>query len=164
MNIDVSRIVSAEGAVVPVSGTVAPENLMFNGQDIRFTAPVTVEGKVENIGGDVYLSLDITATFLTNCARCLKEIERTLSFSVHEVFSKREIAEDEDVLPLESDEIALAPLVEDAFCMELPYNYLCDEDCAGLCPVCGCDRNQTDCGCETEQIDPRLAALKDFLQ
>jgi len=46
MNIDVSRIVSAEGAVVPVSGTVAPENLMFNGQDIRFTAPVTVEGKL----------------------------------------------------------------------------------------------------------------------
>jgi len=40
---------------------------------------------------------------------------------------------------------------------------LCDEDCKGLCPKCGQDLNQGQCGCVTKEIDPRLAVLQKFL-
>jgi uncharacterized protein len=33
-----------------------------------------------------------------------------------------------------------------------------------LCPVCGADRNKGDCGCDTTTVDPRLAALKQFIK
>ena len=42
--------------------------------------------------------------------------------------------------------------------------YLCKEDCKGLCPHCGADRNETDCCCEKKQIDPRFAALHALLK
>ena len=33
--------------------------------------------------------------------------------------------------------------------MEFPVRFLCSEDCKGLCPECGCNRNLENCGCET---------------
>ena len=45
------------------------------------------------------------------------------------------------------------------FSWVLPFSAPPFLDCKGLCPVCGCDRNVTQCGCEEKQLDPRLAAL-----
>jgi uncharacterized protein len=42
----------------------------------------------------------------------------------------------------------------------LPMKPLCRDDCRGLCPVCGIDRNRHSCRCTREWEDPRLAALK----
>jgi uncharacterized protein len=43
--------------------------------------------------------------------------------------------------------------------LAVPFAPLCREDCKGLCPQCGIDRNTGTCSCEPP-IDPRLAALK----
>ena len=47
--------------------------------------------------------------------------------------------------------------------MSWPLKVLCKEDCKGLCPHCGADRNVTDCDCDKKQIDPRFAALRALL-
>lgn len=47
---------------------------------------------------------------------------------------------------------------------EFPFRILCREDCAGLCPRCGKDLNEGSCQCESDEIDPRLAPLKDILE
>jgi uncharacterized protein len=39
---------------------------------------------------------------------------------------------------------------------------LCREDCKGICPECGIDRNTGECSCVADDIDPRWAALKNF--
>ncbi|MCD8187633.1 MAG: DUF177 domain-containing protein [Ruminococcus sp.] len=31
--------------------------------------------------------------------------------------------------------------------LQLPTKYLCKEDCKGLCMVCGCDLNESECDC-----------------
>ena len=41
------------------------------------------------------------------------------------------------------DEIALSDLL-----LELPTKLLCKDDCKGLCPVCGCDLNESECNCQ----------------
>jgi uncharacterized protein len=43
--------------------------------------------------------------------------------------------------------------------VELPMAPVCRGDCRGLCPVCGADRNDTDCGHGDTPADPRWAAL-----
>ena len=45
-----------------------------------------------------------------------------------------------------------------------PMQALCKPDCRGLCPVCGADLNDGDCGCDRFTVDPRLAALKQFIK
>jgi uncharacterized protein len=39
---------------------------------------------------------------------------------------------------------------------------VCRPDCAGLCPVCGIDRNVEQCGCDTSRSDDRWSALDDL--
>ena len=40
---------------------------------------------------------------------------------------------------------------------------LCSEDCKGLCPKCGRDLNEGECGCDLKEPDPRLAVLAQLL-
>lgn len=48
--------------------------------------------------------------------------------------------------------------------LNLPVKFLCKEDCKGICPKCGKDLNDGECGCQTEEIDPRLEVLKELLK
>jgi len=68
-------------------------------------------------------------------------------------------AEDLDVFPYDGEIIDLEPLFREQFVLAVPYAPLCREDCKGLCPQCGINRNTGTCSCEAP-IDPRLAALK----
>jgi uncharacterized protein len=67
--------------------------------------------------------------------------------------------EDLDLFPYDGDAIDLEPLFREQFVLAVPFAPLCREDCKGLCPQCGIDRNTGTCSCEPP-IDPRLAALK----
>ena len=70
-----------------------------------------------------------------------------------------EITEDDlDLFPYEDEKIDLAPMTREQFVLAIPYAPLCREDCAGLCPQCGIDRNTATCKCE-KPLDPRFAAL-----
>jgi uncharacterized protein len=66
---------------------------------------------------------------------------------------------DLDVFPFDGEKIDLEPLFREQFVLAIPFAPLCREDCKGLCPQCGIDRNTSTCTCE-KPIDPRLAALK----
>ena len=58
------------------------------------------------------------------------------------------------------DQIDLDEVLREQFYLALPMKPLCREDCAGLCPQCGTNRNTGTCSCETEPEDPRLAPLR----
>lgn len=72
--------------------------------------------------------------------------------------------EDSDILPLEGDEIELDSLLQEDFLLAMPTFPLCEEDCKGLCPTCGVNRNEVACSCKNERVDPRLAGLADFFK
>ena len=59
------------------------------------------------------------------------------------------------------DEIDLEPLARETVVLELPQAPLCREDCLGLCPDCGVDRNEGTCSCEPPR-DPRWSVLDEL--
>jgi uncharacterized protein len=69
------------------------------------------------------------------------------------------VGEDLDLFPYEGDLVDLEPLLREQFVLAVPYAPLCREDCKGLCPQCGIDRNTGTCTCAAP-LDPRLAGLK----
>src|SRR6266850_1290713 len=71
-------------------------------------------------------------------------------------------ADDLDVDFYENDELDMARVVVNETTLALPMKPLCREDCRGLCPVCGANRNVAPCTCDTRPPDPRLAALRDL--
>ncbi len=52
--------------------------------------------------------------------------------------------------------------MRDALLLDLPVAPLCRDDCAGLCPSCGIDRNQSTCDCDMTIPDPRWDALREL--
>lgn len=103
------------------------------------------------------------------CSRCLEpqHVERVAT--VAELFqdpTKREDGDEDDPgyeLLDDRTAIDLTTMARDALLVDLPLQVLCREDCQGLCPTCGADRNATDCGHRPgEEPDPRWAALADL--
>lgn len=110
----------------------------------------------------------VSAPWAAECSRCLQPIMGQVTSQVRELFEDGSRAPappdgsaggDQDIYPLHGEQVDLEPLARDAVLLALPPAPLCAEDCAGLCPVCGADRNEADCGCDTTVRDERWAAL-----
>jgi uncharacterized protein len=63
----------------------------------------------------------------------------------------------------EGEVVDIDELVREQLLLSLPAQVLCREECKGLCPVCGGDRNLTDCKCQEAETDPRWAGLKEIV-
>ena len=61
---------------------------------------------------------------------------------------------------LQGDLIDLEPLLRDAVVLDLPFQPLCREDCAGLCVECGANLNENPGHGHVADLDPRWAALQ----
>lgn len=123
-------------------------------------ATASVTGTLEWASGGLLATLDVSAPWVGECRRCLQPASGTLQAGTRELFSEDAAAVDEGLAyPLRGDVVELLPLVRDALLLELPLAPLCKQDCKGLCPQCGGDRNLEGCGCRVEALDPRWAAL-----
>ena len=127
--------------------------------------PVRVNGSVFTKHGAVTLELLITGTLQLQCDRCTKLYDYSIScpFSAM-VSADPDEEESEKLIVAENNSLDLDRLTEMALLVWLPAKHLCREDCKGLCPVCGADRNVTECDCEEHRIDLRLEGLKKFLE
>ena len=123
-------------------------------------------------GSDVHLDLHLdslvdgvlargtaTAQAEVECRRCLRRIPTELAIEINDLFETTP-QPDEEAFGVEDGSIDLEPAVRDAVVLALPINPLCREDCKGLCPRCGADRNETDCGHTEERTDARWEALQ----
>ncbi|WP_435921311.1 YceD family protein [Paenibacillus sp. DYY-L-2] len=140
-------------------------------KDISGAGPLQVDLQAESeSGGVVKVTGRLAGELDMSCSRCLKPLVHKVDIEFEESFKQSDHpeaeaqGEDEDVQWVAEDQVDLVPFVEEAFLLNLPYAALCKEDCKGLCPSCGTDRNERDCGCNTERIDPRLASLSDFFK
>ena len=68
--------------------------------------------------------------------------------------------EDVGVSFYRDDVIDLGDVIREQFYLALPMKPLCREDCKGLCPVCGVNRNREACSCDTTWVDPRMEPLR----
>ena len=163
MVLDVSQLIQNDGAAKKLDFTLTLNDIVFGGQDISFVTPFSLVGEISNISGVLYLELDCKVEFTTQCARCLECVNVEHTFHISEMFSKSPGADDEVIL-LDSGNIDLSEVTDRAFVGSIPIKYLCSEDCKGLCSVCGANLNRESCSCEEDNIDPRLAKLKEFIK
>jgi len=60
------------------------------------------------------------------------------------------------------EKIDLGEVIREQLYLALPMKPLCQEQCKGLCPVCGANRNRETCNCQQQWEDPRMAALAEW--
>jgi uncharacterized protein len=120
--------------------------------------PVRVDATLERIPEGIVVRGEVDVTWTAECSRCLEPLRDTLAVGIDELFEPHPV--DGETYALQGDSIDLEQVVRDAVLLELPPAPHCREDCRGLCPTCGADRNAGDCGCVESDDDPRWAALR----
>ena len=145
MKINLKPIFNIVGEKKDFSYEIAPEEF----GDIKgfsFGSDVSLSGKLYNRAGVVYL--DYTAVFklLHTCDRCLKEFSREYDLSFdHIVVPSVSNDDNDDYIVADGESIELNEVALNDILLSLPTKVLCREDCKGLCMVCGCDLNETQC-------------------
>jgi uncharacterized protein len=118
---------------------------------------IEVALRLESLSDGVVVDGEIRVPWAASCRRCLEPATGVTISEVHELYQT--VVTDPDAFPIVGDQIDLRPLVRDLALLDAPLAPLCSAECAGLCPVCGSNRNTHPCRCDTSTVDPRWAGL-----
>lgn len=127
--------------------------------------PVEVELQVHCQDEDFLVRGKLHTVLALACDRCLGNAPTTIkgeftAWLTAEIPPDSDEAEDEWILfPAYQESVDISEIVSRTIYLDLPRKTLCREDCQGLCPVCGIDRNQKTCECKDTEMDERWAAL-----
>lgn len=168
---------------------VQPDELGLLPEEAQVSGPLSLSARVTNVGDHVYVDGVIDGTFVRECVRCLKTYEAyteapfTAAYQLSDptVRSRGRATKDrhqesdeergletsdqeEDVYVCTGDRAELAEMLREHIILSTPMQPLCHEECRGLCPVCGRDRNEEACSCiEAARKNP-FAILQERLK
>ncbi len=170
-----SRRIEVSSAFVAEAVKGLPLRDALDGDDVTGGDGGTAELELTEAGENVYAQGSVTGAITVACSRCVSPVAVRFDEPVRVTYvpahampaddvaptdEELELAQDDlDVYPHDGETVDLEPLVREQFVLAVPFAPLCREDCLGLCPQCGSDRNHTPCVCE-KPIDPRFVALQ----
>jgi uncharacterized protein len=134
--------------------------------------PVGFHGRLEKADTGFMLEGEIRFGGAVSCARCLREVPFKRRAAVSWVFAPEHERPNQDDLELAASDLDVVwygdlvvpfdPLIDEQLQLELPMKPLCADACRGLCPHCGADLNNADCGC-APPADDRWTPLRSLL-
>lgn len=131
--------------------------------DLTLT-PLTGVFVVTRTGEGIYLSGVLNSMLEINCVRCLEDGNIVVNLHIDDLFYYPPHAAPEGEYVIGEDGfIDLAPLVRELAVLEMPIQPICKPECQGLCVECGQNLNEGDCNCREDDIDPRMAVLRQLL-
>ncbi len=163
-----------ESRVNRFSVDVPAGEISFDGQMTQ-TSPLHAEGTAETLHAslaEIRISGKLRVQMEAPCDRCLELAAIPVGREFDLVYVPAEEAQaagekevDEagvEVGYYEGSGLELNDVLREVVLLDLPMQVVCREDCRGICPGCGGNRNQRACDCRAEAADDRWNQLKKF--
>ncbi len=125
--------------------------------DLDASGPVHARAEARLAGQELRVHLQWSAAENLLCARCLQPLPSQYAGDAHLVYHPAgewspehamEIHDrDTDIDFYQPPGLEFEDVLREQILLTLPMRVLCREDCAGLCPRCGHNRNAGPCGC-----------------
>lgn len=154
-----------------IEAALAADEIDLDG-GATLTGPSEIKAEITRDGTRTEVRGTIKADSTVMCTRCLEPISMPFDIAFDDIFvdSSEEDTRDEAEVNIEKldesllteGQIDLREVVREQLLLAIPEQIFCKDDCKGLCPQCGGNRNLIDCSCEKDEIDPRWAALKNI--
>ncbi|MCP4633639.1 MAG: DUF177 domain-containing protein [candidate division Zixibacteria bacterium] len=151
--------------------TTEPSTIDFNYPDLKFENKVIVDITAISSGDETVINGTASTSVTMQCDRCTKEFQFPLNLEFKLIIQRSDNhgdtdSGDEDFVILPKSEAAydLSDYVRENLLIEIPRKILCDEDCKGLCPVCGINRNINNCKCKVSSDSGNWDDLKEILK
>ncbi len=165
MKLDVSDLIRKNKTYKEVHVELKDSEGFFDGTEkINYFKVPKLNGEVSISDNVIVLDGKLQADLKLTCSRCLEKFHYPIDMNIQEQFVIDDPSneDNDDLIVINGDVIDITKVIENNIIVQLPIKRLCKEDCKGLCQKCGANLNVSECNCETLDVDPRLAKLKDF--
>ncbi|MCL1964591.1 MAG: DUF177 domain-containing protein [Firmicutes bacterium] len=164
MRLDVSKALVAEGEAIPFSLEIRlPDTALMN-ERVAFPAAARLSGSYASVGDSIRLWGNLAFTARSRCVLCLQSAEKAFIAPFDALYALTPDPANPDLYLYAGSWIDPMEMAEEAAFLALPMRWRCAEDCRGLCPVCGADRNKTSCSCRMEMPSKHpFSALQQLL-
>ena len=163
MILDLKRIFATDNSVLEINHTLDMSDVDFFG-NYPLKTPVKITGNVSNRASVVSLNLNIEYTFAADCDRCGVFAQHNHTVMVDKLLATAiERQESDTIITVPDMKLDVDEFVYSEVILDLPSKHLCNDNCKGICFKCGKNLNEGECGCNTREVDPRLAKLMELL-
>lgn len=158
---------------VPFKVELPPGDLEVD-RTVTQSTPLVAEGSAQLLShslGEIRVSGRLNVTLTAVCDRCLESTVLPVKKTFDLVYVPAgeggggEVEVDEAAIEVgfyEGPGIELNDVLREVVLLALPMQLTCGDDCKGICPKCGQNRNQIDCRCETKVEDERWNGLRNL--
>lgn len=154
------------GDTLPLKGHLDEASYTLGEREFSLPSGIDYDLMLTNAGEGILATGILTTHVVGTCDRCLSPAEFDVSGEVDEyyLFEEPEDTGDDDDDELDfslvsaDNTIDLSGALLSTLVMETPFVVLCRPDCKGLCPVCGANLNEEDCGHAAQIEEDRLKA------
>lgn len=170
MLIDLSKVLTHEGKKLNIEIEPAGERFVCELGYFAYAekSPVSLtithtENQVLKLEGSGTVSVWIP------CSRCLEPVKTDLDIEIGEKADMK-LSDQERVEALDESSyiqgkvLNTDKLLHNEILIRWPMQVLCKENCKGICSRCGANLNQGSCGCDTADLDPRMAVISDIFK
>jgi uncharacterized protein len=121
--------------------------------ELQFEGPISYDLHVERVVDELLVRGAVQARIRVACSRCgrlyVTEVRDTEFDRSYDLTDEGDVPWAAD----QADSVDLTPEIREASILLLPPFPVCRTDCRGLCPTCGADLNEGECGCRTDRAD-----------
>ena len=163
LRVDLGQL-GREGSVA-VEARIPPDAELWQDTDLSWAGDVDARFRATFAGtGEVVARGTIEGELAQECRRCLKPVESPFEGELTVVFVSDGSDEDGSGYPFDagSSELDLSEAVREEIILSVNPYVVCTPECKGLCPQCGTNRNDGECDCTEDSIDPRWATLREL--
>ena len=168
MLISLSEIMNLPAGVQKRTASYEPDHFVRLGVTYPILEKEEVALEITNLGGrKVKIGTETKVVLAVPCDRCLAEQKVEIPISSEEEVDFN-ISEEDRINDLNETgyidgyDLDVDRLVYEEILLGFPMKVLCQEDCKGICKVCGANLNQGECGCNRTEPDPRMSAIRDI--
>jgi uncharacterized protein len=141
-------------------------------EDLQLSRPISGHVRFRRTNRGILVDARLTTGLQTECSRCLRPMEVPVDIAIEEEFLPALDLATGKPLPTDAEpdvarltdhhEIDLEPLIRDELVLAEPIAPLHSPECMGLCIECGLPLDEGTHDHPTDDIDPRLEALRNF--
>jgi uncharacterized protein len=153
--------------------TLQPGQIDFSGEDLQQGSPLRAAGTaelLEHSDGEVRVCGRFSVEMTSDCDRCLKQARFLLDEGFDLFYKPVSVIERAEEVEIDEGEaeigfyahggLELEDILRERVLLALPMQRVCSDLCKGICPVCGKNRNESECDCRVETSDERWGALR----
>lgn len=161
MKITMHQINQQQNHLLSITSDISFDDVVRTVRNLAGLSPIHVDLQLQKVSDNhIEVTGRLSGEMTLICSRCLKRFPEKFEIELEETFVGAPLDDESEAYAIEQGELDLTPMLRENIVLAIPFAPVCQEDCKGICAVCGKNRNEQPCTCEEEKVDPRFEKLQ----